>query len=224
MCTQTLVKGFNMKTKSIGLRGFTLVELLVVVTVISVLVALLVPAVTSSRQKAHTIKCLGQLREWGTAFSAYQSDNNGQFPAFPWYVSLSTYVGLEKFWEAGSTVSPRPGDKSLYSCPAASGGDFGGSTGKISYAMNNQIHVGNRTAGEVGTPTLRRSHLSKPASFAVLFDAKTATAYGGATDLLLRHGRSSIGNMLFADGSVMSVTNRINNEDKIILWDPVDAL
>jgi len=213
-----------MKTNKNVWCGFTLVELLVVVSIIAILMALLVPMVTSSRQKANTVKCLGQLREWGTAFSAYQGDNNGLFPAFPWYVSLSPYVGLEKMWDAGSTVSPRPGDKSLYSCPGASGGEFGGSTGKISYAMNNQIHVGNRNSGELGTPTLRRSHLSQPASFPVLFDANTATAYGGSTDLLLRHGRSSMANVLFADGSVLSVTNRINNSTKTIRWDPIDAL
>ena len=206
-------------------RAFTLVELLVVIAVIAILTSFLVPTVSSSRQKANAIKCMGQLREWGSAVSSFQGDRDGLFPAGSWYVELAPYVGLESIWLPGSTTKPRPGAKSLYSCPSASLAEFpANSTGKISYAMNNLIHVPGRNTGPIAVPTLRRSHLSKPSSFVVMFDAKTASAYGGTGDLLQRHGKSNIGNILFADGSITAITNNPNSSGKILLWDPVNAL
>ena len=48
-------------------RGFTLVELLVVVAIITVLVALLLPALSGAREHANRIKCLSTLRSMGQA-------------------------------------------------------------------------------------------------------------------------------------------------------------
>ena len=61
--------------------AFTLVELLVVVGVIAVLLALLTPAFARARKQARTVQCLSNLRQIGTAFSAYVSENKGRPPA-----------------------------------------------------------------------------------------------------------------------------------------------
>ncbi len=56
--------------------GFTLVELLVVLGIISVLAGLLLPALARSRSKARAIACLSQVRQLNLALLMYAGDNN----------------------------------------------------------------------------------------------------------------------------------------------------
>jgi len=52
-------------------RGFTLVELLVVITVIGLLVALLIPAVGAARESARNSACMSNLRQFGIGLTQY---------------------------------------------------------------------------------------------------------------------------------------------------------
>lgn len=60
-------------------HAFTLIELLVVISIVSLLVALLLPALAASRNSAKLTQCAANLRGMGTAAGCYQADNKDQY-------------------------------------------------------------------------------------------------------------------------------------------------
>jgi prepilin-type N-terminal cleavage/methylation domain-containing protein len=62
--------------------GFTLVELLVVIGIVTVLVSVLLPAIATARHKAKGVQCQANLRTLHQAFTAYCQDNNGRSFAY----------------------------------------------------------------------------------------------------------------------------------------------
>ncbi len=89
--------------------GFTLVELLVVVAIITMLVALLVPAVNAARQAALRGKCMNNQKELSKAVLQYEQAK-GHFPGYEnsfgtrynlsWIVVCLQYLDREDLWKA----------------------------------------------------------------------------------------------------------------------------
>ena len=61
-------------------KGFTLVELIVVVAIIALLVSLLIPVVGRARSEAELVKCRATLKSLGLALNLYAQNNNEAYP------------------------------------------------------------------------------------------------------------------------------------------------
>ncbi|MEZ6060440.1 MAG: DUF1559 domain-containing protein [Planctomycetaceae bacterium] len=61
--------------------GFTLLELLVVISIIAVLLSLILPAVQSSRAAARRLQCQNRLRNLAVGLNAYSTSAKGYFPS-----------------------------------------------------------------------------------------------------------------------------------------------
>lgn len=69
-----------------AVAGFTLVELLVVIAVISILAAMLMPALARARESARRANCASNLRQVGMALEMYANEQEGNFPTIQRYI------------------------------------------------------------------------------------------------------------------------------------------
>jgi len=71
------------RTNAACRRGFTLVELLVVIGVLGILLSLLAPALRSVRRRAGEMEILSNLRDTGVVFEVYAQIRGGEYPYWP---------------------------------------------------------------------------------------------------------------------------------------------
>jgi prepilin-type N-terminal cleavage/methylation domain-containing protein len=105
--------------------GFTLLELLIVITVIGVLAALLAPAVSMVRASVSRIQCSNNLRQIGLGLIQYEA-SHGKLPKFGsstrlgWAIALLPMIeqdNLSTYWVDSNGDQDRADKKFLFDCP-----------------------------------------------------------------------------------------------------------
>jgi prepilin-type N-terminal cleavage/methylation domain-containing protein/prepilin-type processing-associated H-X9-DG protein len=88
----------RMNRRNGGSKGFTLVELLVVIGIIALLISVLMPALSGARRNAAKIKCLSNLRQIGLAFSLYAGEHKDVWPVAVHEPTAHIKIPEERRW------------------------------------------------------------------------------------------------------------------------------
>jgi prepilin-type N-terminal cleavage/methylation domain-containing protein/prepilin-type processing-associated H-X9-DG protein len=125
-------------------RGFTLIELMVVVAIIALLMAILLPSLASARERARTTECLSNLRQLSHGWHMYADENKdislpGRYAKKPggtdnpenwyevgnglkyrprWIATMGKYVNLFAFDHPSTSDDRQDYDGKVYRCPA----------------------------------------------------------------------------------------------------------
>jgi len=180
-------------------RGFTLIELLVVISIISMLVAILLPALKKSRESAFAIKCQTQERQIGVAIHSYAVEHKDIIsPPFLdyWHFFYDPYLSAPQAPVTSQAYA------AVWSCP---------SHPRSSTAASNSSYLGNvNIIVQDNVPARKMSHLPNPTRNLLVLEhdrpiCGTGTKIHGLTTstvhIYWRHNGNA-GNKLFADGHV----------------------
>lgn len=92
-CRRSFLAGRSSK-QALFAQGFTIIELLVVITVITILLAILLPALRMAREEVKVILCMNNLRQLSSAQVLYQADYKEFFtPGYGIFDGMNLYLG-----------------------------------------------------------------------------------------------------------------------------------
>ncbi len=165
-------------------EGFTLVELLLVIAIITILAAMLLPAMERSKQSAKSAKCINNLRQFCFSAQMYWEDNHGKCFA---YGGIATNNGEIYWfgWIGNGLEETRPFDPTqgaLYPymgagvdfCPSF---DYSSSQFKRKAAVPTCDYGYNQSLSATGQSAVNMKDIHQPSALALLADAAQVNTF-----------------------------------------------
>lgn len=204
-------------------RAFTLIELLVVIAILGILAGLLLPALSSGKERAKASACLSNLRQWGQATRLYTVDHNDFLPkegeSAPsdtdlsnpgyqaWYTLLPEQMGLPRYvdmpWRKDLNADV---GNSIFICPANKRRSNGNNL--FHYCLNEHVNG----TGDPGPNNPNPNHpttmsaIRRPSKVVWLFDNGKLAAVAQWNNLHTNlHNRGA--QILFLDGHAAHFKN-----------------
>ena len=167
-------------------RGFTLVELLVVIGIIALLLSILIPVLNKAKERALRVKCAAHLRNVGESLFIYANDNKGKLPQhngggyWLWDIPFPTRDALLRSGNQRNTLycpasSMQPNDQNANELWNFSGG----------YCVSGYFWLMRRPTGSLPP-------LTAPKKYLQVLAVKDGSAVEIATDAVLSVGNSFV--------------------------------
>lgn len=120
---------------AIASKGFTLVELLVVVAIIALLIAILLPSLNKARQTAIAAACMSQQHQCYIAFSGYAAENDGRIWAYARWHEAGNSADTWGYWAQAILDGGYLASGNAIECPGWAPRTYNGSTSQT-YGIN----------------------------------------------------------------------------------------
>lgn len=125
-----------------GKPSFTMIELLVVVSIMIILISLLIPALSGAKATTRQIVCAKNLKQMGTAFNMYVDDNNGWLNSHDITIPAVLLPYVAPNFSSASVYYNKYKESMLYHCPSATVEDSWSAYPLYSYGENEHMCSG----------------------------------------------------------------------------------